>query len=144
MAQQTTPRGLRNNNPLNIRKGNVWKGERHTQVDPDFEEFKTLEDGFRAAFILIRNYLRKRPPVNTPRLIISRWAPPSENKTDLYVSVVCQKAVLKPDEILVWKPTNPEKNKICMLVWAMAQVECGVDFSFGRIENAFAMAYWDL
>ena len=133
-AQQ--PRGLRNNNPLNIRKGNDWHGERHPQTDPEFEEFKNLEDGFRAAFVLIRNYIRRRPPINTPRLIVQRWAPEKENPTNHYLQYVCKRAVLDPDERL----TFDLKNKICCLVWAMAEFECGCEFSFGRIENAYAMA----
>ena len=35
------PRGIRNNNPLNIRKGCNWKGERHPQTDKAFEEFES-------------------------------------------------------------------------------------------------------
>lgn len=130
------PRGVRNNNPLNIRKGNDWQNERHPQSDPAFEEFKTLEDGWRAGFIIIRNYLKKRPPVNTPRKIISRWAPKSENLTSRYLDYVCNRAVLLSDEPLKWT----DKNKLCCLVWAMSEFECGCEFSFGRIENAYAMA----
>ena len=37
------PRGIRNNNPLNIRKGNNWKGERPNQTDKAFEEFETMQ-----------------------------------------------------------------------------------------------------
>lgn len=136
MAQQHQPRGLRNNNPLNIRKGNNWQGERNPQTDTQFEEFQNLEYGFRAAFIIIRNYIRKRPPVNTPRTIIARWAPPTENATNAYLSYVCNRATLTPDTVLSWN----DKNALCRLVWAMAQYECGCEFSFGRVCNAYAMA----
>lgn len=136
MEQQAIPRGIRNNNPLNIRKGNDWLGERHPQNDRAFEEFTTLEYGLRAGFIIIRNYIKRRPPVNTPRLIISRWAPPSENATQRYVDTACQRAKLNPDEKLTWN----DKNKICRLVWAMCFVECGQIISFGRVENAYALA----
>ena len=51
------PRGIRNNNPLNIRKGNNWKGERPNQTDKEFEEFESMQMGLRAAFILLRNYM---------------------------------------------------------------------------------------
>ena len=37
MIEKKVPRGIRNNNPLNIRKGNNWQGERHPQTDPAFE-----------------------------------------------------------------------------------------------------------
>lgn len=140
MTKGNSPRGVRNNNPLNIRKGNNWIGERHPQTDSEYEEFNTLEDGFRAAFIIIRNYLKKSPAIDTPRSIISRWAPPSENNTTAYLDFVCKRAVLSPDEHLRWSTTGADRNKICMLVWAMAQFECGVEFSFGRVENAFSMA----
>lgn len=136
MEQQAIPRGIRNNNPLNIRKGNDWQGERHPQNDRAFEEFTTLEYGLRAGFIIIRNYIKRRPPVNTPRLIISRWAPPSENATQRYVDTACKRANLNPDEKLTWN----DKNKLCRLVWAMCFVECGQIISFGRIENAYALA----
>lgn len=153
MKENSLPRGLRNNNPLNIRKGNNWQGERQPQTDKEFEEFKSLEDGFRAAFIIIRNYLQKRPPINTPRAIIRRWAPPSENNTSAYLDYVCRRAVLNPDEplkwpsdMLKWSRSNPDRNKLCMLVLAMAEYENGIraksefQFSYGRIDNAFAMA----
>lgn len=130
------PRGLRNNNPLNIVKGNTWLGEKPEQKDPRFEEFESLEMGLRAGFIIIRNYIKKRPSLNTPQLIISRWAPPSENRTGWYIDTVCQKALLKYNEPLKFT----DKNKICRLVWAMCFVECGGEVSFGRIENAYEMA----
>lgn len=130
------PRGVRNNNPLNIRKGNDWQNERHPQTDPAFEEFQTLEDGWRAGFVIIRNYLNKRPPVDTPRKIISRWAPIGENNTNKYLDYVSSRSMLNPDEVLKWE----DKNKLCFLVWKMSKFECGCDFSFDRIENAYAMA----
>ncbi|MBR1425827.1 MAG: hypothetical protein IJ581_00070, partial [Paludibacteraceae bacterium] len=44
----------------------------------------TMEAGFRAAFKLIRRYIREYR-LTTPSAIISRWAPRSENDTDAYV-----------------------------------------------------------
>lgn len=136
MEQLTQPRGIRNNNPLNIRKGNDWQGERQNQTDRAFEEFTSVENGLRAGFIIIRNYIKRRPPVNTPALIVKRWAPPSENATQRYIDTVCKRAILKPDERL----TFADKNKLCRLVSAMCFVECGQTISFGRIENAYALA----
>lgn len=130
------PRGLRNNNPLNIRKGNNWQGERQPQTDPAFEEFQTLEDGLRAGFIIIHNYLRKRPPINTVRAIISRWAPNNENNTAAYISTVCRRGALNADLPIKWE----QKNVLCRLVWAMCWVELGQEVSFGRIENAYELS----
>lgn len=44
-------RGLRNNNPLNIRRNNTkWQGLSVTQTDKSFFQFKTMAYGYRAAF----------------------------------------------------------------------------------------------
>lgn len=135
MAAQT-PRGIRNNNPLNIRKGNNWQGERHPQTDPAFEEFRSLELGLRAGFIILRNYIKARPPVNTIAKIITRWAPPSENNTQRYIQVVSKRSGIAPDTIIKFE----QKNLLCRMVQAMCWQECGVEISFGKIENAYALA----
>ena len=131
-----TPRGIRNNNPLNIRKGNNWQGERHPQTDRAFEEFVSIEMGLRAGFIIIRNYFKKRAAVNTITTIISRWAPPSENNTAAYIREVSRRSGIDPNEPLRFD----EKNKLCRIVQAMCWVECGQEVSFGRIENAYELA----
>ena len=45
------PRGIRNNNPLNIRRTakDQWKGLRAQQTDASFCQFESLEFGWRAA-----------------------------------------------------------------------------------------------
>ena len=67
-------RGIRNNNPLNIRKGNSWKGERPKQTDDQFEEFVSMEYGLRAGFKLMRNHITgfkgTRPKMNTIQKLI--------------------------------------------------------------------------
>ena len=44
------PRGIRNNNPLNIRRTakDQWKGLRAQQTDASFCQFESLEYGWRA------------------------------------------------------------------------------------------------
>lgn len=128
------PRGMRNNNPLNIELGDQWQGLRTEQTDGRFCQFTSLEYGYRAALIIIRNYLKKR--FVTVAQIINRWAPPTENATTKYVDFVCRRAQLSPGTIIKWQ----NKNEVCRLVWAMAQYECGCEQSFGRVENAYAMA----
>lgn len=132
MAQQV-PRGIRNNNPLNIRKGNNWQGERQPQTDTAFEEFTSMEMGLRAGFIILRNYMTKRPPCNTIAKIISRWAPTNENNTTAYIKEVARRSGINADEIIKFT----EKNKMCRVVQAMCWVECGQEVGFGRIENAY-------
>ena len=55
------PRGIRNNNPLNIRRGkDQWKGMAEAQNDRAFVQFKSLDYGWRAAFYLLtRTYYHK-------------------------------------------------------------------------------------
>ena len=83
-------RGELNCNPLNIRRvaGTTWKGQRAEQTDHAFVQFRTIEWGIRAAFVLLRTYSTKYH-VNCIRDIISRWAPPSENDTEAYIRSVC-------------------------------------------------------
>ena len=52
------PRGIRNNNPLNIRRSkDQWQGMRREQTDPSFCQFENLAYGWRAAFkLLTRTY----------------------------------------------------------------------------------------
>lgn len=131
------PRGIRNNNPLNIVKGNSWKGERANQTDKRFEEFESIEMGLRAGFILLRNYIegtKTRPTkFNTIRKIVSRWAPPSENYTQRYIDNVCKWSGLLPDEVVLFR----ERKKIVAIVQAMAKMECGVTLDVALIESAY-------
>lgn len=131
-----TPRGIRNNNPLNIRKGNNWQGERHPQTDTTFEEFTSIEMGLRAGFIILRSYLNKRPPINTISRIINRWAPTSENNTAAYIREVSRRSGINPDIAIKFT----DKNLLCRIVQAMCWVECGQEVGFGRIENAYELA----
>src|SRR3569833_3001877 len=83
-------RGLRNNNPGNIRKtATDWRGE-VVGSDSAFETFATPEAGIRALAVLLRNYQRKYG-LRTVRAIITRYAPPSENNTESYVSAVARR-----------------------------------------------------
>ena len=93
--KKVQPRGIRNNNPLNIRIGNTWLGERPNPTDPAFEEFVTMEYGLRAAFIILRRYIR-RYKKNTITSIVSTWAPASENDTLKYIDRVAALTKIDP------------------------------------------------
>lgn len=133
------PRGIRNNNPLNIRKGNNWRGELKNQTDPEFEQFTSLGYGIRAALRLMRNQISgfggSRPPMNTLKKLISVWAPPTENNTKRYVDFVSEKCGLSPTQVI-----DPfDKGQMCRIARAMAFMECGV-----WIEPAKFSSAWDL
>ena len=83
------PRGIRNNNPLNIRRTakDQWKGLRAHQTDSAFCQFERLEYGWRAAFYLLTRTYYHKYRLFTIRGIISRWAPPNENLTATYIAM---------------------------------------------------------
>lgn len=133
------PRGIRNNNPLNIRKGNNWKGERQNQTDKSFEEFVSMEYGIRAGFVLLRNYITgysgKTTPFDTVRKIVMRWAPPSENATQRYIDFVAKDMNVSPDTKISFK----DKKTMVSLVYAMIFVECGQ-----RVDRCTICSAYDL
>lgn len=134
MAQ--SPRGLRNNNPLNIRKSPArWIGKITPGRDREFEQFDTLEHGVRAAVVIIRTYIT-RYQVNTPAAIISRWAPSSENNTQAYIDYVTKNALLSPHQPLALSQTLA----IGRLVWAMACYECGQRQNYDQYQRIVNVA----
>lgn len=81
-------RGLRNNNPFNIKKSRfTWLGK-VSGLDPTFETFKTIDFGLRCGLKLLLTYVSRG--INTPYKIIHRYAPTSENNTQNYISFVCR------------------------------------------------------
>ena len=135
MRQKNIPRGIRNNNPLNIRIGNVWLGEVKEPTDPDFEQFVSMKYGLRAAFVLLRRYIchYKRTSVAA---VIAAWAPNSENDTARYIDMVCQLSGISPDTQLDYF----DCNTMVKLVMAMARVECGQDIPESTVREAYLLA----
>lgn len=118
----TTPRGIRNCNPLNIRKtsGRLWIGEIRPSQDKEFCQFQDMAHGYRAAMRLLQNY-QKLYGLRTVRELISRWAPPSENDTRGYLGAVCKLTGLDADHFV----DISKKANMVALVSAMSQVENG-------------------
>lgn len=129
-------RGLRNNNPGNIRMSAAkWEGQ--TGDDGDFVKFATPEHGIRA---LSRNLLSyDRQGYNTVEQIINRWAPPSENETDKYIAEVAGALEVPPNTRLdltdintltklskaIIKKENGQSN------YTDAQISAGVQAALG-------------
>ena len=135
MAQQAQPRGLRLNNPLCIRKSKEkWLGKVPTN-DPDFEQFRDIFYGIRAALVILRTYTGRKYRFRFVSDIIRRWAPANENNTKRYTEFVLTKSCIQPNEVI----TFSNKNQICRLAWAMAAYECGVQVPFNYFERAYAM-----
>jgi hypothetical protein len=95
--QVKLPRGIRNNNPGNIRHSPAkWQGMSLEQPDKAFVKFDEPFSGIRALAKLLLNYQRKHG-LSTPREIINRWAPPKENNTNAYVNAVAHAQGVHPD-----------------------------------------------
>lgn len=123
MKSSKTPRGLRNLNPGNIRRSKTrYKGEKSDSTDAAFKQFESLEWGYRAIFMLLHTY-RVRGYGDTIAKMIARYAPPSENNTEAYISRLCQETDIPRDMPL--DTLNPEQ--MIPIVCAISAVENGVD-----------------
>jgi hypothetical protein len=95
------PRGIRNNNPGNIDRnpGVNWQGmSRDQSSDSRFIVFDDAVWGIRAIGRVLRSY--QRQGFNTVRKIIDRWAPPKENKTEIYIRFVADKLGVSDGEVI--------------------------------------------
>ena len=121
------PRGIRNNNPLNIRRTakDQWKGLRAQQTDASFCQFERLEYGWRAAFYLLTRTYYYKYRLFTIRAIINKWAPPQENLTSTYIANVSRLTGIPPDEPIGIPSDQPQRWMA--LGVAMAIQENGTD-----------------
>ena len=126
-------RGLRNNNPLNIRhSADRWQGARIMQTDPGYVQYKDIKWGFRAAWKILDTYcltFKKEGKAYNVKNIIGRWAPPTENDTDAYVRAVVKLSGLGGNENMP-RPKHywnfEEVDKLVRLIRAMVCVENGI------------------
>lgn len=94
----TKVRGIRNNNPGNLKKtGDQWVGLRSIQTDKTFFQFTHVKYGIRAMAKVLINYQLKHG-LDTLEEIIGRWAPTSENDTGSYILSVANKMSIDPDD----------------------------------------------
>ena len=118
------PRGIRNNNPLNIRRsGDKWQGLKTLQEDKEFFQFETIEWGWRAAFVILCKTYYGKYKLRTIRDIVTRWAPPKENNTEAYIRHVSDYTGIGPDRDLGDPQTHP--TNWLLIGYAMAVMENG-------------------
>ena len=96
--KEQLPRGIRNNNPGNIRHGAHWLGlnPNGRNIDSAFCVFESPVLGIRALAKVLINY-KKIHGLNTVRQIVSRYAPPNENQTAAYIQTVAKQLEVYPD-----------------------------------------------
>ena len=127
------PRGIRNHNPLNIRRSkDQWKGMAEVQTDRAFVQFKSLEFGWRAAFYLLTRTYYHKYRLYTIRGIISRWAPSSENDTSAYIANVSRLTGIDPDEPIGIPSEKPSR-------WIMVGVAMAIQENGTSSIDWFAM-----
>lgn len=122
------PRGIRNNNPGNIRWKSNWQGliSQELRTDKDFCQFASPVYGLRAIAKIMFTY-RDKYGLNTVEGIINKYAPPVENNTRGYIQRVCDKLGVKPNE-----PIELTDEVLALLVRAICGVENnkdGADYS---------------
>jgi hypothetical protein len=123
-----TPRGLRKNNPLNIRhNADVFQGEIKGN-DKSFKTFSTMPYGYRAAFVTLATYLSRG--WNTIEKIISRWAPPSENDTEKYIANVEKWSGVPRNKVL----TAADGADYILIVTAMSFMENGKNADISEVQ----------
>ena len=116
------PRGLRNNNPGNIRiNSDVFDGEVRPSKDKEFKQFEAMRYGYRAMFKILRTYIDKYG-LDTIRKMITRWAPPGDgNHTENYIKVVSERSGIPADDIIY-----PDSREMMVrIVAVMSHVENG-------------------
>jgi len=127
-------RGLRNNNPLNIRlSAEVFQGEIHPSADRAFKQFKSATYGYRAAFVILGTYLSRG--LNTLEKIVRRWAPESENNTKAYIDQVERWSLVKRNKVL----TANDGEEYVKIVIAMARFENGAAANPADVRAGFNM-----
>lgn len=140
METNQPTRGIRNNNPLNIKIGkSKWVGKKNALEKKDFtfEEFDTMQNGVRAAIKLLQNYIRCG--YNTVERIVPRWCPDETRENYTKYVLECMKGNLEN-----FKPDAPmavhDYEGLFVLVSAMAWWESRYRLS----EEMFLLAWLDL
>jgi hypothetical protein len=132
-------RGIRNNNPLNIRRSkDKWQGLSALQEDSSFFKFETIEWGWRAAFVILCRTYYGKYGLKTIRDLVSRWAPAKENNTEAYIRHVSDYTGIAPNKVLGSPQEHP--TQWLLIGYAMAVVECGKALPAVPMIKGFALA----
>ena len=116
----SAPRGIRNNNPLNIEDGAFAQSQPgYAGTDGRFAKFETPDHGTAAANTLLDTYQAKHG-LNSVAGIVNRWAPASDgNNVNAYATDVAGRLGVDPNA-----PLTPAQRPA--LIAAMSQHENGV------------------
>ncbi len=134
---KSTPRGLRNNNPGNIRiNTDVFQGEITPSKDKAFKQFRTMAYGYRSIFRILLTYKRAYK-LSTIQQWISKWAPPEDNNdTSAYIGLVCRYSGQSATNVI--DTTN--KEVMCDIVAGISRQENGVEPDMSEIEAGWRLS----
>lgn len=108
LNNKVIPRGIRNNNPMNlVRTKDKWLGKIEKGKDKVFEQFERMEYGIRAGGIDIAGDIKKGK--NTVEKLIGEFAPPHENNTKAYIAVVARDLKIRKEEVIEVNEENLKK-----------------------------------
>jgi len=142
-VSEPLPRGIRNNNPGNIKKGtDDWLGlARPDQMAPFqlneavFYVFREPEWGMRAMVSLLRAYKRKHGLV-TPRGIISRYAPAGDNNNvQSYATALANGLGIGIDDVA----DADDNSTVLQMIKAMIRHENGTKILYSETQYRTAM-----
>ena len=137
------PRGIRNNNPGNIRIGDPWQGLAKPSQMKSFQKDETVFCVFSSpkwgirAVVRILIYYQDKHNLRTVSEMINRWAKPSNNDTSEYVRFVSQKMKIDSNTSF----TVAEYNRAYPMVDAMIRMENGIQpYSKKQIDRGLLLA----
>lgn len=136
MKKNELPRGLRNNNPGNIRiNSDLFQGEVKPSSDKEFKQFETMAYGYRAIFRILKNY-HNNYKLDTIRKMISRWAPPEDrNHTESYIKAVADYVGIPADDLV--NVNNCEQ--MIRIVAGMSKVENGREADMSDVITGWSL-----
>lgn len=127
-------RGLRNNNPGNIRLSSTrYQGEVDS-TDTAFKQFKTMAHGYRAMFVLLYTY-QKKYHLHTIAEMITRYAPAVENHTQAYIEAVSEWSGVPATSHI----TATNGDIMVPVVAAMSRVENGAVAMMSDVEKGWKL-----
>ena len=118
------------NNPGNIRYNPAFQG--CTGNDNGFCTFQSLGFGYRAILVVLNTYYEKYN-LRTIRGIITRYAPPSENKTEDYIRNVSRYSGLDSSQ-------NLTKEDLIKLIPAIARMENSISITMPEVKTLIDQA----
>jgi hypothetical protein len=137
VATKQLPRGIRNNNPGNIRRSkDPWQGLAEKQTDPAFFIFETAPFGIRALARVLITYYDKHK-LTKVKQIINRWAPETENNTAAYISNVCESMGVEPHTVIDLHDYNYLKPLVVAII---AHENSNYAYSDAVVDKGLALA----